>query len=149
VVELQAEAEDHARFVVTGTASTYLPPAMKIKHLPAGFVVSAQPVKAPKPPSGADRVHEIKHHGYRLIVGRDSLLSKGRGVRLCASLLLSRRRIFCTEVPDSGTRRLRIDLESGRVKWPAPPPHNGVATTPRRSKARIHDTVRGNEADGS
>src|SRR5712672_369471 len=44
---------------------------MKIKRLPAGFVVPAQPVKASKPPSGADWVHEIKHDGYRLIVRRD------------------------------------------------------------------------------
>jgi bifunctional non-homologous end joining protein LigD len=34
-------------------------------------VVPAQPVKASKPPSGADWVHEIKHDGYRLIVRRD------------------------------------------------------------------------------
>ena len=40
---------------------------MKIKRLPAGFVVPAQPVKASKPPSGPDWVHEIKHDGYRLI----------------------------------------------------------------------------------
>ncbi len=44
---------------------------MKIKRLPAGFVVPAQPVKASKPPSGPDWVHEIKHDGYRLIVRRD------------------------------------------------------------------------------
>src|SRR5882672_2217756 len=44
---------------------------MKIKRLPAGFVVPAQPVKASKPPSGADWVHEIKRDGYRLIVRRD------------------------------------------------------------------------------
>ena len=44
---------------------------MKIKRLPAGFVVPAQPIKASKPPSGADWVHEIKHDGYRLIVRRD------------------------------------------------------------------------------
>jgi ATP-dependent DNA ligase len=44
---------------------------MKIKRLPAGFVVPAQPVKASKPPSGADWVHEIKHDDYRLIVRRD------------------------------------------------------------------------------
>jgi ATP-dependent DNA ligase len=68
---LQAEAEDHARFVVTGTASAYLLRAMKTKSLPAGFVIPAQPVKASKPPSGADWVHEIKHDGYRIIVRRD------------------------------------------------------------------------------
>jgi hypothetical protein len=33
--------------------------AMRIKRLPAGFVIPAQPVKASKPPSGADWVHEI------------------------------------------------------------------------------------------
>jgi bifunctional non-homologous end joining protein LigD len=44
---------------------------MKINHLPAGFVVPAQPVKALKPPSGHDWVHEIKHDGYRIIVRRD------------------------------------------------------------------------------
>ena len=42
-------------------------------RLPAGFVVPAQPIKASKPPSGADWVHEIKHDGYRLIVRRDGL----------------------------------------------------------------------------
>jgi ATP dependent DNA ligase domain len=44
---------------------------MKIIPLPAGFVVPAQPVKAPKPPVGTDWVHEIKHDGYRIIVRRD------------------------------------------------------------------------------
>src|SRR5258705_3705102 len=44
---------------------------MKIKRLPVGFVVPAQPVKASKPPSGPDWVHEIKHDGNRLIVRRD------------------------------------------------------------------------------
>jgi hypothetical protein len=45
---------------------------MKIKYLPAGFVVPAQPIKASKPPFGPDWVHEIKHDGYyRMIVRRD------------------------------------------------------------------------------
>jgi bifunctional non-homologous end joining protein LigD len=46
---------------------------MKIRCLPAGFVVPAQPIKASKPPSGAGWVHEIKHDGYRLVVRRDGL----------------------------------------------------------------------------
>jgi hypothetical protein len=45
--------------------------AIRINHLPAGFVIPAQPVRASKPPSGADWVHEIKHDGYRIIVRRD------------------------------------------------------------------------------
>src|SRR5215467_13522767 len=44
---------------------------MRNTLLPAGFVVPAQPIKASKPSSGADWVHEIKHDGYRLIVRRD------------------------------------------------------------------------------
>ncbi len=44
---------------------------MKTEPLPAGFVIPAQPVKASKPPSGADWVDEIKHDGYRIIVQRD------------------------------------------------------------------------------
>jgi bifunctional non-homologous end joining protein LigD len=50
---------------------------MRIKPLPAGFIIPAQPVLASKPPSGADWVHEIKHDGYRMIVRRD-----GPSVRL-------------------------------------------------------------------
>src|SRR2546429_6266662 len=50
---------------------------MKFKHLPAGFIIPAQPVLASKPPSGPNWVHEIKHDGYRMIVRRD-----GRAVRL-------------------------------------------------------------------
>jgi hypothetical protein len=34
--ELQAEAEDHAKFVVTGTGSAYLVCPMKFKSVPAG-----------------------------------------------------------------------------------------------------------------
>jgi bifunctional non-homologous end joining protein LigD len=71
---LQAAAEDHAEFVVAGAVSAYRLCAMKFKSLPAGFVIPAQPVKASKPPSGADWVHEIKHDGYRLIVRRDGPL---------------------------------------------------------------------------
>jgi ATP-dependent DNA ligase len=42
------------------------------RKFPAGFVLSAQPVEANRPPAGAEWVHEIKHDGNRLIVRRDS-----------------------------------------------------------------------------
>jgi ATP-dependent DNA ligase len=42
-----------------------------------GFVDPCVPSRAPKPPSGPDWVHEVKHDGYRLIVRRD-----GETVRL-------------------------------------------------------------------
>jgi bifunctional non-homologous end joining protein LigD len=67
---LQAEAQGHAQFVVTRTASAYFSP-MKFNSFPAGFIIPAQPVLASKPPFGADWVHEIKHDGYRMIVRRD------------------------------------------------------------------------------
>jgi ATP-dependent DNA ligase len=35
-----------------------------------GFVDPCIPSRAPKPPSGPDWVHEIKHDGYRLIMRR-------------------------------------------------------------------------------
>jgi bifunctional non-homologous end joining protein LigD len=44
---------------------------MRIERLPVGFVIPAQPVKASRPPSGTDWVHEIKHDGYRIMVRRD------------------------------------------------------------------------------
>src|SRR5262249_33508248 len=49
---------------------------MRIKRLPAGFIVPAQPVVASRPPSSADWVHEIKHDGYRLIVRRDGAAAR-------------------------------------------------------------------------
>jgi bifunctional non-homologous end joining protein LigD len=54
-----------------------IPMNMKIKCLPAGFIIPAQPVLASRPPSGPEWVHEIKHDGYRMIVRRD-----GPSVRL-------------------------------------------------------------------
>jgi ATP-dependent DNA ligase len=47
------------------------------KVLTNGFIQPCIPTRAPKPPSGPDWVHEIKHDGYRLIVRRD-----GEAVRL-------------------------------------------------------------------
>jgi bifunctional non-homologous end joining protein LigD len=47
------------------------------KPLPADFIVPARPIRASRPPAGADCVHEIKHGGYRVIVRRD-----GPSVRL-------------------------------------------------------------------
>jgi hypothetical protein len=35
--------------------------------LPRGFIEPCIPTLAPKPPAGADWVHEVKHDGYRLI----------------------------------------------------------------------------------
>jgi bifunctional non-homologous end joining protein LigD len=37
---------------------------------PDGYILPCIPIRAPKPPAGADWVHEIKHDGYRLQVRR-------------------------------------------------------------------------------
>src|SRR5580704_4969850 len=43
------------------------------RHIRAdGFVDPCIPSRAPKPPSGPDWVHEVKRHGCRLIVRRES-----------------------------------------------------------------------------
>ena len=47
-----------------------------VQHRPSGFIAPCLPSKV-VPPSGALRVHEIKHDGYRLMVWRD-----GERVRL-------------------------------------------------------------------
>src|SRR6516165_7204612 len=47
------------------------------RNFPEGFVEPCIPIRATRPPSGPDWIHEIKHDGYRLIVRRD-----GDNVRL-------------------------------------------------------------------
>ena len=44
-----------------------------ITRHPSGFFEPCQPSKVARPPSGPLWVHEIKHDGYRLMVGRDGL----------------------------------------------------------------------------
>jgi len=73
---------------------------MKLKRLPAGFVIPAQPVMASTPPSGPDWVHEIKHDGYRLIVWRDG----------------STLRLYSRNAIDLTARLSAIAAAAGRIK---------------------------------
>ena len=51
---------------------TYLPlMSRKNPSRPSGFVEPCRPSKAPRPPSGPQWVHEIKHDGFRLMVRRE------------------------------------------------------------------------------
>jgi ATP dependent DNA ligase domain len=59
--------------VASGYSTRMVPPRVRTD----GFVDPCIPSRAPKPPSGPDWVHEIKHDGYRLIVR-----SQGETVRL-------------------------------------------------------------------
>ena len=45
-----------------------LPPP---RTFPAGFIQPCLPMKAPRPPSGAFWLHEIKHDGFRVIARKD------------------------------------------------------------------------------
>ena len=47
------------------------------RTLPVGFIQPCLPIKAPKPPTGAAWLHELKHDGYRLMARRDPV-----GIRL-------------------------------------------------------------------
>ncbi len=73
---------------------------MRIKRLPTGFIIPAQPVMASRPPSGAHWVHEIKHDGYRMIVRRD-----GPTVRL-----------YSRNANDWTARRPAISVAAERIK---------------------------------
>ena len=45
--------------------------SLHMRILPAGFVPPCLPTKAPRPPSGASWLHEIKHDGFRCIARKD------------------------------------------------------------------------------
>jgi bifunctional non-homologous end joining protein LigD len=49
----------------------------RLHTAPLGFIKPCLPSDAPRPPTGPDWLHEIKHDGYRMMVRRD-----GNGVRL-------------------------------------------------------------------
>ena len=55
------------------------------RTLQAGFIQPCLPMKAPKPPSGALWLHEIKHDGFRVIARKD-----GARVRLYSNDLTDR-----------------------------------------------------------
>jgi bifunctional non-homologous end joining protein LigD len=41
------------------------------RALPAGFIAPCLPTLAPRPPSGEEWLHEIKHDGFRIIARKD------------------------------------------------------------------------------
>lgn len=50
---------------------------LRRRSLPVDFIEPCLPTIVPRPPSGPDWLHEIKHDGYRMMIRRD-----GAGVRL-------------------------------------------------------------------
>jgi bifunctional non-homologous end joining protein LigD len=51
--------------------------SLRLRALPAGFVAPCLPTRAPRPPSGAIWLHEIKWDGFRVIARKE-----GNRVRL-------------------------------------------------------------------
>ena len=55
-----------------GRDSAYVPGPMSFpRALPAGFVAPRLPSSAPRPPSGEEWLHEIKHDGFRVIARKN------------------------------------------------------------------------------
>jgi hypothetical protein len=50
--------------------------------MPSSFIEPGLPSPADRPPSGSNRIHEIKHDGYRLMARRDPV-----GIRLIRSTM--------------------------------------------------------------
>ena len=50
----------------------YIPDMLtRPRTLPVDFIQPCLPIKAPKPPTGAVWLREIKHDGFRVIAGKD------------------------------------------------------------------------------
>jgi ATP-dependent DNA ligase len=48
------------------------------RALPAGFIAPCLPSSAPQTSSGAEWLHEIKHHGFRIIARKEGKRVAGR-----------------------------------------------------------------------
>jgi hypothetical protein len=59
-------------------AASYLVSAMLLhaRQTPPGFIGPSLPCPADRPPSGFGWIHEIKHHGFRMMV-RSTLVPSG------------------------------------------------------------------------
>jgi bifunctional non-homologous end joining protein LigD len=77
---------------------------------PLGFVEPCRPSRAPRPPSGPDWVHEIKHDGFRLMVRRE-----GTRVRLWTRGGYDWADRFPAIVEAAGTIRARSFLIDGEA----------------------------------
>ena len=80
--------------------------------LPLGFVPPCLPTKAPQPPTGDARLHEIKHDGFRVVARKD-----GARVRLYSrpGNDLTYRFTLIVERPRSAALVLRRHRRQGRV----------------------------------
>jgi ATP-dependent DNA ligase len=78
--------------------------------LPFGFVPPCLPTKAPRPPTGPQWLHEIKHDGFRVIARKD-----GNSVRLYSrpgNDLTSRFRLIVEAVGGLRSRSVILDGEA-------------------------------------
>jgi hypothetical protein len=55
--------------------------SLRPRALPAGFIAPCLPTSAPRPPSGALWLHEIKHDGFRVIGRKTTVQKLGTSIR--------------------------------------------------------------------
>ena len=58
------------RSIAITVAGLYLVPMLQ-RTLPAGFIAPCLPTKTDALPSGGQRIHEIKHDGFRIIARKN------------------------------------------------------------------------------
>jgi bifunctional non-homologous end joining protein LigD len=101
---------------------------------PTGFVEPCRPSRVPRPPSGPDWVHEIKHDGFRLMVRRE-----GSRVRLFTRNGYDWADRFPAIVEAASTIRARSFLIDGEAVICR---HDGISDFDAlRSRRRDHDVV--------
>ena len=104
------------------------------RNLPAGFIPPCLPMKAPKPPSGALWLHEIKHDGFRVITRKE-----GARVRLYSrpgNDLTDRFSLIVEAVAGLRSRSCIIDGEAVACD------ERGIAALRAPSKASARGTTR-------
>jgi ATP-dependent DNA ligase len=56
---------------------TYLLRMLRPRSLPIGFIEPCLPTSTKRPPSGKGWLHEIKHHGFRVLARKDGKRARG------------------------------------------------------------------------
>jgi ATP-dependent DNA ligase len=82
--------------------------------LPAGFIAPCLPINAPRPPSGEQWLHEIKHDGFRVIARKN-----GKRVKLYSrpgNDLTYRFPLIVEAVAKLRSQSCIIDGRGGRVR---------------------------------
>ena len=90
---------------------------LRPRALPVGFIPPCLPIKAPKPPTGAAWIHEIKHDGFRVIARKDGprvrLYSRPGNDLTRQFPLIAEALASCAHAPASSMARLLLATRLG------------------------------------